>query len=63
MARSGDDLAQFIFRTAGVALGAHVKALVPKAEDTLCQAAGGLHVVVVGSVLTLCWDLLKEGGA
>lgn len=61
VARSGDDLAQHVFSEAGAALGAHVKALAPQAEDTLRKATGGLHVVAVGSVLTCCWDLLKDG--
>ena len=61
VARSGDRLAQHIFQEAGAALGAHVKALAPKVEDALCTESGGLHIVVVGSVLTFCWDLLKEG--
>ena len=59
VARTGDALAQRVFREAGELLGAHVKALAPRAEASL--TAGGLHVVAVGSVLTYCWDLLREG--
>lgn len=61
VARSGDGLAQQVFREAGEMLGAHVKALVPQAEGPLLRGSGGLHVVAVGSVLINCWDLLKEG--
>jgi N-acetylglucosamine kinase len=61
LARRGDGLALQVFQDAGQILGAHVKALAPQAEDPLPRAAGGLHVVAVGSVLTHCWDLLREG--
>ena len=61
VARSGDGLARQVFREAGEMLGAHVKALVPQAEEPLLKASGGLHVVAVGSVLTCCWDLMKDG--
>ena len=52
-------MAQRVFCEAGELLGAHVKALAPQAEASLIT--GGLHVVAVGSVLTYCWDLLREG--
>lgn len=61
VARAGDGLAQHIFHETGAALGSHVKALAPQAEGALHKTPGGLHVVAVGSVLTCCWDLLKDG--
>ena len=61
VARGGDGLAGEVFLEAGKCLGAHVKALVPRAEEPLLQTSGGLHIVAVGSVLTHCWDLIRDG--
>jgi N-acetylglucosamine kinase len=61
LARKGDKLARQVFWDAGEILGAHVKALVPQAEEPFSKTPGGLRIVAVGSVLTHCWDLLREG--
>ncbi|CAI8047731.1 N-acetyl-D-glucosamine kinase [Geodia barretti] len=61
VARKGDKLARQVFWDAGEILGAHVKALVPQAEEPFSKTPGGLRIVAVGSVLTHCWDLLREG--
>ena len=58
---SRDPLALHIFKEAGIVLGKHIKALLPKADQSLLTTPGGLHVLAVGSVLTHCWDLLQEG--
>jgi N-acetylglucosamine kinase len=62
LARKGDKLARQVFWDAGEILGAHVKALVPQAEEPFSKTPGGLRIVAVGSVLAHCWDLLREGG-
>ena len=62
VARKGDKLARQVFWDAGEILGAHVKALVPQAEEPFSKTPGGLRIVAVGSVLAHCWDLLREGG-
>jgi N-acetylglucosamine kinase len=61
LARKGDKLARQVFWDAGEILGAHVKALVPQAEEPFSKTPGGLRIVAVGSVLAHCWDLLREG--
>lgn len=56
-----DPLAIRLFHNAGVQIGKHIRALMPKADKCLLQDQGGLKIVAVGSVMTKAWELLKEG--
>lgn len=56
-----DPLCLHIFHQAGLALGGHIHALIPKTDKSLLTQPGGLHIVAEGSVLSQCWDMLKEG--
>jgi N-acetylglucosamine kinase len=55
-----DPLCLYAFRCAGQWLARHILALLPKADKSLFDDAGGIHVVCTGSVWK-SWDLLQEG--
>ena len=57
---NGDLLCLHLFKLAGVQLGKHIKALIPKMDLELLNSEGGLKVVCVGSVWK-SWDYLKVG--
>lgn len=59
-AESGDALCLEAFHIAGSLLGRHVLALAPKADKSLLEMAGGLHIVAVGSVWK-SFELMKAG--
>lgn len=55
-----DPLCCHVFRQAGKFLAWHILALLPKADKSLIEGDGGVHVVCTGSVFK-SWDLLEEG--
>ncbi|XP_067143047.1 N-acetyl-D-glucosamine kinase-like isoform X2 [Centruroides vittatus] len=55
-----DPLCKHIFYEAGVMLGNHVVALIPKIQQKLLHQEGGLPIICVGSVFK-SWNLLKDG--
>nr|CAI5832771.1 unnamed protein product [Callosobruchus analis] len=60
LAKSGDRLAQEIFKQAGTDLAKAISAVHKKASKELTERDGGLLVLCVGSVW-LSWDLIKPG--
>lgn len=59
-ANAGDPLCLDIFEQAGVGLGRHVKALMPRMEQSMLEAEKGLKILCVGSVWK-SWHFLKDG--
>ncbi len=59
-ADQGDALCRHIFYEAGYNLGRHVKALIPKMDESLLTEHKGLKILFVGSVWK-SWGHLKEG--
>lgn len=57
---TNDPLIQQVFFDAGVQLGKHIMALVPKVDKSLINECGCVPVVLEGSVFK-SWDLLKQG--
>jgi N-acetylglucosamine kinase len=55
-----DELCLLAFFNAGRLLACHIQALMPKVDQSLLTADGGLHVICTGSVWK-SWDLLQEG--
>ncbi|XP_065681811.1 N-acetyl-D-glucosamine kinase isoform X2 [Hydra vulgaris] len=56
----GDLLCLHLFKLAGIQLGKHIKALIPKIDLEMLHTEGGLKVLCIGSVWK-SWDYLKEG--
>ena len=59
-AEQSDLLSLHMLKSAGVELGKHVKALIPKMEVGLCNRSGGVKIICVGTVWK-SWIYLKEG--
>lgn len=55
-----DPLCCHVFKEAGKLLAWHILALLPKADKSLLECKGGIHVVCTGSVFK-SWDLLEKG--
>ena len=59
-AEQGDMLSLHMLKNAGIELGKHVKALIPKMDIELFNKPGGVRIICVGSIWK-SWIYLKEG--